>query len=142
MSGPLVVVGDALLDLDLEGTAGRLAPDSPVPVLDDLVEHPRPGGAALAAAMAARDGHEVVLVTALGDDAAGSRVEALLDGVRVLRLPYDGPTPVKQRVRAGGQSLLRLDSGSSPGTIHGVPDEVVQVLREAAAVLVADYGRA
>ena len=141
MSAPLVVVGDALLDLDLEGTAGRLAPDSPVPVLDDLVEHPRPGGAALAAAMAARDGHDVVLVTALGDDEAGSRVEALLDGVRVLRLPYDGPTPVKQRVRAGGQSLLRLDSGSSPGTIHGVPDEMVQVLRDAAAVLVADYGR-
>jgi rfaE bifunctional protein nucleotidyltransferase chain/domain len=141
MTGPLVVVGDSLLDIDLEGTAGRLAPDSPVPVLDDLVEHPRPGGAALAAAMAARDGHEVVLVTALGDDDAGARVEALLDGVRVLRLPYDGPTPVKQRVRAGGQSLLRLDSGTRPGTVRGVPDEVAQVLREAGAVLVADYGR-
>jgi len=141
MTGPLVVVGDALLDIDLVGTAGRLAPDSPVPVLDDLVEHPRPGGAALAALMAARDGHDVVLVTALGDDDAGARVERLLQGVRIVRLPYDGPTPVKQRVRADGQSLLRLDSGSRPGTVHGVPQEVAWLLQDAAAVLVADYGR-
>jgi D-beta-D-heptose 7-phosphate kinase/D-beta-D-heptose 1-phosphate adenosyltransferase len=145
MRGPLVVVGDALLDIDLEGVAERLAPDSPVPVLDDLVEHPRPGGAALAAAMAARDGHDVVLVTALGEDEAGHRVERLLPSVRVLRLPHDGATPVKQRVRAGGQSLVRLDSGSRCGSVHGVPDDVVPVLREvlagAAAVLVADYGR-
>ena len=30
--GPLVVVGDALLDDDLVGTASRLTPDAPVPV--------------------------------------------------------------------------------------------------------------
>ena len=113
MRGPLVVVGDALLDVDLVGRAGRLSPDAPVPVLDDLVEHPRPGGAGLAAAMAAADGHEVVLVTALGEDEAGARVEDLLDGVCVRRLRYDGSTPVKRRVRAGGQSLVRLDSGTA-----------------------------
>ena len=39
---PLVVVGDALLDRDLEGRAGRLAPDAPVPVVDDPTER-RPG---------------------------------------------------------------------------------------------------
>ncbi len=143
-AGRLVVVGDALLDLDLEGVATRLAPDSPVPVLDGLVERPRPGGAALAALMAAGDGTEVVLVTALGHDEAGARVEALLEGVTVLRLPYDGPTPVKQRVRAAGQSLLRLDSGTAPGTL-GCPAttlaSVTEALARADAVLVADYGR-
>ncbi len=145
MRGPLVVLGDSLLDIDLDGTAERLAPDSPVPVLDELTEHPRPGGAGLAATMAARDGHEVVLVTALGDDEAGRRVEALLAGVQLVRLPYDGPTSVKKRVRAGGQSLLRLDSGSRPGTVHRLsPAELTTVtdaLAGAGAVLVADYGR-
>ena len=34
---PLVVVGDALLDRDLEGRAGRLAPDAPVPVVASAV---------------------------------------------------------------------------------------------------------
>lgn len=143
MRGPLVIVGDALLDVDLEGTASRLTPDAPVPVLDGLVEHPRPGGAALAARMAARDGHDVVLVTALGDDDAGTRVERLLDadGVSVVRLPFDGSTPVKKRVRASGQSLLRLDSGDGPGTVRGVPDGLGELLAGAGAVLVADYGR-
>jgi len=140
----LVVVGDALLDLDVEGVATRLAPDAPVPVLDRLVERARPGGAALAATMAAADGTEVVLVTALGEDEAGARVESLLDGVTVLRLAYDGPTPVKQRVRAAGQSLLRLDSGTRTGSVT-CPDTslaaVTQALASADAVLVADYGR-
>jgi D-beta-D-heptose 7-phosphate kinase / D-beta-D-heptose 1-phosphate adenosyltransferase len=143
MSGPLVVVGDALLDIDLEGTAGRLTPDAPVPVLDDLVEHSRPGGAGLAALMAARDGHDVVLVTAFGDDEAGARLERLLvgEGVAVHRLPYDGPTPVKQRVRAAGQSVVRLDSGSRQGRVLDVPDAMTDEIRAAGAVLVADYGR-
>jgi D-beta-D-heptose 7-phosphate kinase / D-beta-D-heptose 1-phosphate adenosyltransferase len=139
--GPLIVVGDALLDIDLEGSADRLMPDAPVPVLDDLVESPRPGGAALAAVMAARDGHEVVLVTALGADEAGERLAGLLGDVRLVRLPYDGPTPVKQRIRASGQSLLRLDHGSRPGRVLDVPDEVRGALADASAVLVADYGR-
>jgi D-beta-D-heptose 7-phosphate kinase/D-beta-D-heptose 1-phosphate adenosyltransferase len=142
--GPLVVVGDALLDIDLEGTVERLTPDAPVPVLDELVERPRPGGAGLAAAMGVADGLDVVLVTALGDDEAGARVQELLTGVTVHRLRYDGPTPVKQRVRARGQSLLRLDSGSRPGTFHDDPGDsggLADLLRGAGAVLVADYGR-
>ena len=55
-AGPLVVIGDALLDRDVNGTASRLCPDAPAPVLDDLTEIRRPGGAALAALLAARDG--------------------------------------------------------------------------------------
>ena len=141
MRGPLVVIGDVLLDVDLEGRADRLTPDAPVPVLDDLVEHARPGGAGLAALMAARDGHEVVLVTALGDDEAGVRVAELLPDVRVQRLRYDGPTALKKRVRAGGQSLLRLDSGSRPGHIADDASDVAPLLAAAGAVLVSDYGR-
>jgi D-beta-D-heptose 7-phosphate kinase / D-beta-D-heptose 1-phosphate adenosyltransferase len=53
MSRPLVVVGDALLDVDLVGTASRLTPDAPVPVVEDVERRERPGGAALAAVIAA-----------------------------------------------------------------------------------------
>ena len=140
--GPLVVVGDALLDVDLEGRAGRLCPDAPVPVLDDLVETARPGGAGLAAAMAARDGHEVVLVTALAGDADGERLAALLDacGVRLVAVPHAGTTPVKKRVRSAGQSLLRLDTGEH-GAVGEVPAAAVEAITSAGAVLVSDYGR-
>lgn len=145
MSGRLVIVGDILLDVDLEGAATRVMPDAPVPVLDDLVESARPGGAGLAALMAAAEGQEVILVTAIGDDPAGARVSELLEDVPVVRLPHDGATPVKQRVRAAGQSLLRLDSGTQPATVGPVSsqlgEELESLLGSAGAVLVADYGR-
>jgi rfaE bifunctional protein nucleotidyltransferase chain/domain/rfaE bifunctional protein kinase chain/domain len=141
MTGPLVIVGDTLLDVDLQGRPTRLTPDAPVPVLEDLEEHARPGGAGLAALMAAAGAAEVVLVTALGDDEAGARVRGLLDGVDVRALPYDGPTPVKKRVRARGQSLLRLDEGTAGGRPGEPDDAIADVLRLASAVLVSDYGR-
>jgi rfaE bifunctional protein nucleotidyltransferase chain/domain/rfaE bifunctional protein kinase chain/domain len=145
MTGPVVVVGDALLDIDLVGEVHRVAPDAPVPVVSSPVERPRPGGAALAAELAARDGREVVLVTGLAGDDAAARVTGLLhDGVRVVGLPSDGETPVKQRVRAAGQSIVRLDSGERTGRItmdDSAREEVAAVLRTAGAVLVADYGR-
>ena len=138
----LVVVGDALLDIDLVGRAGRLMPDAPAPVLDDLREHPRPGGAALAAALAAADGHDVTLVASVADDPAGERLAALVAaaGVRLVRIPYAGATAVKRRVRASGQSLLRLDEGGS-GTVGEPPREALDAIAGAAAVLVSDYGR-
>ncbi len=136
----IVVVGDALLDVDLTGVARRLSPDAPVPVLDDLVERPRPGGAALAAAMAARDGHQVTLITAL-DDEAGRLVERLLGGVQVVQIPYSGRTATKRRIRSGGQSLLRLDSDDVLGEYGPLPDEARQAISNASAVLVSDYGR-
>jgi D-beta-D-heptose 7-phosphate kinase/D-beta-D-heptose 1-phosphate adenosyltransferase len=141
MTKRLVVVGDALLDIDIVGVARRLSPDAPVPVLDDITEHPRPGGAALAAVMAARDGHDVTVVTAVGEDRGGRQLRRLLPGVRVVALPYDGPTPVKRRIRSAGQSLVRLDTGSEPGRFTGIPAGLGEALAEADCVLVSDYGR-
>jgi len=141
---PLVVVGDALLDRDLEGHVERLAPDAPVPVLDDLADRPRPGGAGLAALLAARDGRDVTLVTALGQDAPGRELAGLLAaaGVQVLDLRLAGATPEKVRVRADGRSLLRLDRGGRGGDPVGpLPAQARAALAGARTVLVSDYGR-
>lgn len=136
----LVVVGDALLDVDLVGSANRLCPDDPAPVVDVEHELVRPGGAGLAARLAADDGVEVTLVTTLADDEDGRRLLAGLAGVRTIRSRSDTPTPVKARVRSNGRSVTRLDRGSAPPTVD-VTDDMVDALRDADAVLVADYGR-
>jgi D-beta-D-heptose 7-phosphate kinase/D-beta-D-heptose 1-phosphate adenosyltransferase len=144
MSAPLVVVGDSLLDVDLDGRAGRLAPDAPAPVLDQLRERPRPGGAALAAAMARAAGTEVVLVTATAPDEAGDRLRKLVSntGVELISLALDGATPQKIRVRAGGQVICRLDRGCDVrGSIEPITAEARSALSSAGAILVADYGR-
>ena len=80
VSRPLVVVGDALLDVDLVGTASRLTPDAPVPVVEDVETRERPGGAALAAVIAASGGREVVLVAPMADDEGAARLRTLLVG--------------------------------------------------------------
>jgi D-beta-D-heptose 7-phosphate kinase / D-beta-D-heptose 1-phosphate adenosyltransferase len=139
---PLIVVGDTMLDVDLEGDANRLCPGAPVPVVDVATERLRPGGAGLAALLAARSTAEVVLVTALGDDDTGRALSALLDGkLHVVPMPLRGETVRKTRVRAGGQSLLRLDSGDGMATPGRLASRVCDALRSAGAILVADYGR-
>ncbi|HEY8584186.1 MAG TPA: PfkB family carbohydrate kinase, partial [Capillimicrobium sp.] len=109
----LVVLGDLLLDRDVDGTADRLAPDAPAPVVDERSRRARPGGAGLAAALAARDGRDVTLVTALADDEGGRELRALLEGcgVRVVDLGLPGTTVEKIRIRADDRPLVRLDRG-------------------------------
>jgi rfaE bifunctional protein nucleotidyltransferase chain/domain/rfaE bifunctional protein kinase chain/domain len=141
--GPVVVLGDILLDRDVEGVVNRLCPDSPVPVLDETSAVDRPGGAGLAAVFAAAQGAEVVLVTALADDAGGARLSALLAaaGVQVYPLALPGATPEKIRLRARGRVLLRHDRGGASGEPGEPSDEVLRVIGSASAVLVSDYGR-
>jgi rfaE bifunctional protein nucleotidyltransferase chain/domain/rfaE bifunctional protein kinase chain/domain len=137
------VVGDALLDVDLVGSASRLTPDAPVPVVEDVVRRERPGGAALAAVIAAAaTTREVVLVAPMDTDEGADRLRALLAGrVRLIAVPASGGTAVKQRVRVGDHSVARLDSGAPTATLGRLPAEAAAAIRDAAAVLVADYGR-
>ncbi|MFF7794715.1 D-glycero-beta-D-manno-heptose 1-phosphate adenylyltransferase [Streptomyces sp. NPDC007991] len=137
---PLAVVGDVLLDEDIEGVSTRLSPDAPAPVVDVTGDRRHPGGAGLAAALAARGGRDVVLVTALGDDDASEAVRRDLRGrVRLLELPLKGTLPVKTRVLAGGRPVVRIDRGG--GTPGEPGDAVREALANARAILVADYGR-
>lgn len=140
MKTPLLVVGDALLDHDASGRAERLAPDAPVPVLSGAHRTTRPGGAALAARLAAADGRDVTLVTALGDDESSAELRRLLAGwVRVVAIPLRGKLSAKTRFLADGQPLLRLDDGD--GRAAEATGEARQALARASAVLVSDYGR-
>ncbi|MER6458355.1 PfkB family carbohydrate kinase, partial [Streptomyces sp900105245] len=136
----LVVVGDALLDHDLCGRADRLAPDAPVPVVHGTRRSSRPGGAALAACLAASDGRPVTLVTALGADPASDTLRELLSGrVTLVEVPLEGALSSKTRVLAGDRPLLRLDDGD--GRARETTGPAVAAVTGAEGVLVADYGR-
>lgn len=138
------VVGDALLDVDWEGAVDRVCRDAPAPILDAPVETCRPGGAALAAACVAASGACTILVTALSADDNGRHLRRLIGeaGVEVVDLGLDGPTPEKLRLRAGGQTLARVDRGCTPMVPPGPWSRAATAaVRSADAVLVSDYGR-
>ena len=140
----LCVIGDALLDVDWDGAVQRVCRDAPVPVLDTPAEQARPGGAALAASLAAASGARTTLVTALGTDNNARRLRTQLDraGVTIVDLGIGGPTPVKLRLRAGGQPIARVDRGCSPILPPGRWSAAAAAAVEAAdAFLVSDYGR-
>lgn len=140
--GPLVVLGDSMLDIDIEGEASRLSPEAPVPVVDVTRQRRRPGGAGLAALLAARTGQEVVLITAVGTDDLGEALLGLLaDHVEVRPLALEGSTVCKCRVAAGEVPMVRVDSGSGRARRTPLPPGAVRALASAGAILVADYGR-
>jgi len=157
-AGRLVVVGDVLLDREIYGTVDRLCPEAPVPVLAETSVQDRPGGAGLAALFAAAGGStaatgeggaedanwsEVVVVGGFSADAGGRRLRELLGqaGIRVIAVPFSGPTAEKIRMRAGHHLLLRLDRGDGGGQLGPVPGDALAALRSADAILVSDYGR-
>lgn len=138
-TAPLVVIGDALLDRDLVGRCDRLAPDAPVPVVSDCEERLRPGGAALAAYLAALGGRDVTLVAAVGDDPASLLLRELLaPWVHLVPLPLRGALAEKTRILAAGHPVARLDRGD--GRAGGATEEARAALASASAVLVSDYG--
>ncbi len=136
-----VVVGDLLLDVDVEGEVERLTPYAPVPVLDVVSETKRAGGAGLVATLLARDGHDVTLVTALADDARAADLPGLLDGVALVAGRSPSPTVVKTRIRSREQPIVRIDEGSSPAEAPEVTAAMLEAVRAADLVVVADYGR-
>jgi D-beta-D-heptose 7-phosphate kinase/D-beta-D-heptose 1-phosphate adenosyltransferase len=139
---PVVVIGDTLLDRDIEGDVERVCPDAPAPVVDARATRTRPGGAGLAAALLAAEGREVTLVTAICDDEPGHEVRHLLAqlGIELRQVELAGRTPEKVRIRSAGRTLLRVDHSAGVGTLGPLSEAAERCIAGAAAVLVADYG--
>lgn len=137
----IVVVGDVLLDIDTLGSARRLSPDGPAPVVEVSRESPRPGGAGLAARLLKEAGHTISLVTLMGDDDASLTLAAALDGVELVAGDSGQPTPVKQRLLADGHLVTRMDQNCAVTTTAPATEEMLGAVRSAEAILVSDYGR-
>ena len=114
----MLVVGDAMLDRYWFGEVERISPEAPVPVVKIGREEERAGGAANVARNAAALGAQVSLLSVVGTDEPGARLEALLRRERVnVQLHRDRGvrTTVKLRVIGGrNQQLLRVDFETAP----------------------------
>jgi rfaE bifunctional protein nucleotidyltransferase chain/domain/rfaE bifunctional protein kinase chain/domain len=139
----VVVVGDAVVDVDVTGQVERVGPEGCL-VLEAETERRRPGAAALAAIFAAADGADVRLVTALAVDEPAHWLRRTLReaGIELVDVGLAGPTPQKWRLRSTDGTLLRVDRDCSPSPVLAAPIERVHTaLASADAVLVSDYGR-
>jgi D-beta-D-heptose 7-phosphate kinase / D-beta-D-heptose 1-phosphate adenosyltransferase len=145
----VVVLGDVMLDQQVIGSAQRLSPEAPVPVLRPTSRTSTAGGAANVALNVAAMGASVTLIGAAGRDAAGDTLAALLDAHELLtnrmhRAPGRSTT-VKTRYVCGGQQLLRVDEEE---TSPIAKDDQVQILgslraaiTSARVLILSDYGK-
>ena len=143
----VLVVGDAMLDRYWFGTVERISPEAPVPVVrvNPAKEQERLGGAANVAANVKALGVRTSLITAIGDDEHGHRLEKLLEqsGIESLFERKPGLTTiVKLRIIGRSQQLLRVDFEEEPGyeVLQSMLPFYEKALAQSNAVLFSDYG--
>lgn len=144
----VLVVGEAMLDSYLAGSAGSICREAPVPIVVVAERKDVPGGAANAAANVRSLGGEPLLLSVIGDDSEGDLLWRALEdrGVATdhLFIQNSRRTLAKQRVLAEAQLLVRFDQGSV-GPIDaevetGLIDRLRRLYFDCDAVLVSDYG--
>lgn len=143
----VIVVGDSFIDEWWYGQSERLSREAPVAVVALNRVERAPGGAANAAVNLAVMGARPLLIAPVGDDAEGEWLRRCLAdaGVQVAPMAQEGrATPVKRRVTAGGQIVLRVDSpgtDAAPATASGqvTATAAAALDRSPAALVVCDY---
>lgn len=143
----VLVIGDAMLDRYLAGTAGKLCREAPVPIVNVSEWKDAPGGAANTAVNIASMGGRVRFLSVIGDDPEGQALTDCLQkhGIAVTELLRSGRrrTLAKQRVLASGQMLLRFDQGSAQPIDEETEQTIVEKLLDhysgCDAIVVSDY---
>ena len=144
----VLVVGDAMLDRYWFGAVERISPEAPVPVVrvNPAKQEERLGGAANVAWNVKTLGAHASLITAIGDDEHGHRLEALLAKSSIESLfTRDSAltTTVKLRVIGRSQQLLRIDFEDEPDheILKGMLVPYERALKVSNVVLFSDYGK-
>jgi D-glycero-beta-D-manno-heptose-7-phosphate kinase len=145
----VLVIGDLMLDTYLIGTAARISPEAPVPVVRLELRDDRLGGAANCAMNIASLGGVPIIVGAIGKAEAGER---FIDLVRHQGFELDGIvshdhilTSRKVRVVAGGQQIVRVDEEESLKLPVYLENRFLSFIEKAVptvrAVAISDYAK-
>ena len=142
----ITVVGDVMLDRYWFGGVDRISPEAPVPVVAVSRIEEQLGGAANVARNLIDLGAQVDLLSVVGADEAGDRIQELIvkaginNGVHV---DPSAATTIKLRIISQNQQLIRLDFEEPPD--HEVLLELLEdyqrSLDHTDVVILSDYGK-
>lgn len=145
----VLVVGDLMLDVYLRGTASRISPEAPVPVVRVTEEWRALGGAANVANNVVALGASCELVGCIGADRSGEHLRDELDqrgiGRRGLIVAKDRPTTVKTRVMARHHQVARYDYEREDDVEAAEAAAFIEIInelaRESHAIVLEDYNK-
>lgn len=152
-SKKIMVIGDMVADVYLEGRISRISREAPVLVLENQGEKVVPGGAANVVHNIAALGGNVFTVGIVGRDDAGRELVRILaaKGIETCGFVEDDsrPTITKTRVMAGGQAtvrqqVVRIDTEKKEPLSSLTEEQALQYIKENIGnmdgVVLSDYG--
>ena len=142
----LLVIGDVMLDRYWHGSASRVSPEAPVPVVQVINREDRPGGAGNVALNIAALGSAVRLVGVVGDDETGLELLSRLKAAGVycdFLQSEEKPTITKLRIISQHQQLIRLDfeKAFEASDIIGLQDKAKSLVDDSQVMVLSDYGK-
>lgn len=145
----VLVVGDLMVDTYTIGNVKRISPEAPVVVLNVTSETRKPGGAGNVMCNLVALGMEVVALGRIGEDRAGDDlIQALSDekiSVHGLVREKTFQTPVKNRMIAGNQQIVRIDyerpSSLSAEAENQIVHNLPHLLQDVHVVTISDYAK-
>lgn len=145
----VLVLGDLMLDVYLRGTASRLSPEAPVPVVRISDEWRALGGAANVASNVVSLGANCELAGCIGTDRAGEQLREDLArlgiGSRGLLLVEGRPTTVKTRIMARQYQIARYDreveDDLDAAAAAGLVATIEALLPDTDAIVLEDYNK-
>src|SRR6476646_6870903 len=144
----IAIIGDAMLDVYLRGDVERISPEAPVPVVRVRDKELALGGAANVAQNIFAIGAQCDLVCAVGEDAEGQVIKAMLrdidsDGRSVVTIGRR--TTTKTRVLARSQQVVRFDEEEDADItgdeVASLIDAALRAIDNADAVVFEDYNK-
>lgn len=149
----IMIIGDMVADVYLEGKISRISREAPVLILEHQTEIVVPGGAANAVHNTATLGGRVYAIGVVGRDHTGTELINVLHAKGVntdgFIIDSDRPTITKTRVMAGGQAtvrqqVVRIDRENKAPLSRDVEAKVMEYVRntiaDMTAVVLSDYG--
>ena len=142
----LLVIGDVMLDRYWHGSASRVSPEAPVPVVQVTNREDRPGGAGNVALNIAALGSAVRLVGVVGDDETGLELLSRLKAAGVycdFLQSEEKPTITKLRIISQHQQLIRLDfeKAFEASDIIGLQDKAKSLVDDSQVMVLSDYSK-
>ena len=125
----VMCIGDVMLDDFVYGEVTRISPEAPVPVLKQIKNVKKLGGAANVTANITSLGAKSFLIGIRGDDAAGKEMSDMLKENGCISALFTAPdfsTTVKTRMVCGNQHLFRWDIEQT----NPIPDSLVPEVRK------------
>lgn len=145
----VLVIGDLMIDHYISGTASRLSPEAPVPIVNVKKESTTLGGAGNVVENLVALGAHVAVAGVIGNDVSGRQLLEMMEreGVKTNAIIMDSgrPTTVKTRVLAGSHQLVRVDREVTDAVSPVIGEELIMALKaniaRADIVIFSDYNK-